>query len=242
MTDTELFLEYQNTKNIELRNKIALNNFGLIPLVIKKIYIKDYHDYEELQQECFYWLLKAVETFNPTLGYKFSTYAYSQILQASRHRLDYNKDVSLDTPLTDSEDSENISLIDTIEDENINIEETTEYKHISDRLRILLNDREYTILRMHFRFGYDFAEIADKTNISINVIYNIKRRAINKIYTDPYFLDYRQEMMREKEISYLGAYDYTKPRVQTSEINSPVWHTLLQLEKADNDIYRKAFR
>lgn len=86
-------IEYSKTKDINLRNKIALNNYKLIYLVLNKFYIPGIHDIEELEQECFIILLKAVENFDISYGAKFSTYAISCLKSIAQKIIDYNQEI-----------------------------------------------------------------------------------------------------------------------------------------------------
>ncbi len=105
----DLFLKYKESRNIDLRNEIALKNRNLIYKGIKGLYSPNVHDVEELEQEAFICLLHAVESFDIDKGFKFSTYAISCIRAVTNRRQDYNKDVSLDEPLSSVED-ENMGL------------------------------------------------------------------------------------------------------------------------------------
>ncbi|SUU92204.1 RNA polymerase sigma-28 factor precursor [Anaerococcus octavius] len=117
----DLFKEYQKTKSIRLRNEIALKNKKLIYIGMKGLYSSNANDIEELEQEAFICLLKAVETFDVSKGFKFSTYAISCIKAITRNRLDYSIDLSLDEPIQ-NQDGENLSMVDTLEDERVDIE------------------------------------------------------------------------------------------------------------------------
>lgn len=59
-------------------NEIIKENSNLIYSICKKY--KDYADIEDLYQEGTKAIIKAIKTYDPSLGSKFSTYAYSFIL------------------------------------------------------------------------------------------------------------------------------------------------------------------
>lgn len=73
-------IDYMNL-SIEERNQIVLNNAKLIPYIIKRyIHISPSNpNYEDLVQEGYIALIKAVERFDPDKGFKFSSYASSLI-------------------------------------------------------------------------------------------------------------------------------------------------------------------
>jgi len=75
--EKEVFNYYREHRTKENRNKIALKNAGLIRTVVKKYYSTDSgFGYDDLFQEGFIGLLKAVEDFDPSYGNRFSTYAW----------------------------------------------------------------------------------------------------------------------------------------------------------------------
>ena len=126
----ELLKEYKLTKYIKIINKIALNNIGLIYHVVNKYSIKNKNIKDELFQEGFYQMLKAVENFDINMNTKFSTYAYWYMMNILRNTLTYNNEVSLNEPIKNGSDLEEIDLIDTIEDERVNVFDDVNGKHI----------------------------------------------------------------------------------------------------------------
>jgi RNA polymerase primary sigma factor len=76
-TDITKFKEYQKTKNINLRNEIAIKNSGLVHYVVKKFFNRpEYAECKpDLIQEGQLGLFQAIDNFDPDLGFKFSTYA-----------------------------------------------------------------------------------------------------------------------------------------------------------------------
>ena len=64
------------------RQKLVESNYRLVISIAKKYHRKDV-DFDDLLQESSTGLLKAVDRFDPDLGYKFSTYACWWIKQAA---------------------------------------------------------------------------------------------------------------------------------------------------------------
>ena len=114
------------------------------------LFIDGVHDYEEMLQDGYIALIKAVESFDNSLGFKFSPYAIKCILSLTRTRIDYNKDVSLNTPINEGPETE-IEIIDTIEDESIDIEKNiineNFYREIKKNLSFNLNDIELEVIK-----------------------------------------------------------------------------------------------
>lgn len=64
------------------RNKLIQSNYRLVMSIAKRYHRKDM-DFDDLLQESSIGLIKAVDKFDPELGYKFSTYATWWIKQAA---------------------------------------------------------------------------------------------------------------------------------------------------------------
>jgi len=77
--NTELFLEYTKTKDIDLRNKLVEKYLYLVDILIKK-YLNKGIDYDDLYQVASLGLVYAVERFDPTKGYEFSSFATPTII------------------------------------------------------------------------------------------------------------------------------------------------------------------
>jgi len=77
----ELMYKYVETRDIEVRNKIVEENIPLVKFVVTKVYNKGFGEYEynDLVNYGVFGLIKAVEKYDITMGYKFSTYAYQKI-------------------------------------------------------------------------------------------------------------------------------------------------------------------
>lgn len=76
-----VFHYYKTHATLEIRNQIALNNMGLVRSVINN-YTYSGIPAEELEQEGFCGLLKAIDKYDCDRGFKFSTYSIHWIKQA----------------------------------------------------------------------------------------------------------------------------------------------------------------
>ncbi len=84
LTKTEeqnLFLEYQNGSK-EAFEKLVNHNLKLVVSIAKTYYNKQGMEFIDLIQEGNLGLIKAIKAFDPSMGYKFSTYATWWIKQA----------------------------------------------------------------------------------------------------------------------------------------------------------------
>lgn len=88
--DSELFLEFKQTKSKSIKNQLAMKNQKLVSYVISKFYNKKIEHREmreDLFQEGNIGLLCAIERFKPELGHQFSTYAVWWIRQSINNYL-----------------------------------------------------------------------------------------------------------------------------------------------------------
>ena len=79
MLNKEMFEEYYESKDIDLRNKIVEEHLYMVDILIKK-YLGKGVDYDDLYQVGAMALISAVERFDPTKGFEFSSFATPTIL------------------------------------------------------------------------------------------------------------------------------------------------------------------
>lgn len=79
MLNKKMFEEYYETGNISLRNKLVEDHLYMVDILIKK-YLGKGVDYDDLYQVGAMALIAAVERFNPTKGFEFSSFATPTIL------------------------------------------------------------------------------------------------------------------------------------------------------------------
>jgi RNA polymerase sigma factor (sigma-70 family) len=75
----ELFEKYQETRSIELRNKIVEKYLYIVDILIKK-YLNKGVDYEDLYQVGSMALVFAVERYDVSKGYEFTSFATPTII------------------------------------------------------------------------------------------------------------------------------------------------------------------
>ena len=86
----EISLSRQTKKgDLSARKKLIESNYRLVLSIAKKYYRNDI-SFDDLLQESSIGLLKAVDRFDPELGYKFSTYACWWIKQAALQYINKN--------------------------------------------------------------------------------------------------------------------------------------------------------
>ncbi len=96
MMNQELFEQYQNTKDVSLRNEIVESYLYMVNILVRK-YLNKGVDYDDLYQVGAMALIAAVERFDPTKGYDFSSFATPTIIgEIKKHFRD--KEWSLKVP------------------------------------------------------------------------------------------------------------------------------------------------
>ena len=79
MITLDRFLEYKKNPTIELRNQIVEDHLYMVDILIRK-YLNKGVDYDDLYQVGALALVQAVERFDPSKGYEFSSFATPTIL------------------------------------------------------------------------------------------------------------------------------------------------------------------
>ena len=96
MMNQEIFDKYQITKDISLRNQIVEDHLYMVNILIRK-YLNKGVDYDDLYQVGAMALISAVERFDPSKGYDFSSFATPTIIgEIKKHFRD--KEWSLKVP------------------------------------------------------------------------------------------------------------------------------------------------
>lgn len=244
-----LFKIYSKDKtNLEIRNKIVLNNLNLVPYTIKSfnLFVDGIHDYEEMLQDGYVALIKAVESFDNSLGYQFSSYAIKCILSLTRDRLDYNKDVSLNTPINEGAETE-IEIIDTIKDNSIDIEkEAINQKFFSEirkELASSLSEIEFSIVKGYYGINEkekSSKELAESLNLSEQQVKNIKFNALQKIRKTKYFKMLYLDM---NPISYYPTYNFQRVPSKNNFNNiSPVERIVIEKQRREKQLLKKTLK
>lgn len=80
------FYEYRRTRSAELRDELVLEHTGLVEKLARQ-FMSSGEPVEDLMQEGYIGLIKAVDRFEPDKGVKFTTYATHIITGEIRHYL-----------------------------------------------------------------------------------------------------------------------------------------------------------
>ncbi len=132
------------------RDQVVLGNRKLVyGAVRKKLYQNQAAD--DLVGECYIVMIRAVAAYNPWLGIRFSTYAYTCLMRAlSRLNQRSVADKLAQHLSLDLVESDALGEVFEMEGENL---ERPKLKEYLDERHPLLTPREKTVLRRRFRIG-----------------------------------------------------------------------------------------
>jgi len=78
-TSKELFIEYKETRDIQIRNELVRRYLYIVEILSKK-YINKGIEYEDIYQVASLGLIYAIERFDPSKGFEFSSFATPTII------------------------------------------------------------------------------------------------------------------------------------------------------------------
>ena len=83
MNNEEIVVQIQQGVNVsENTLKLYQNNLPIIKMIIRPY--TEYEEEADLLQESYFSLVKAIEKFDASMGYKFTTYLHQWVLQGVR--------------------------------------------------------------------------------------------------------------------------------------------------------------
>ena len=175
----------------EARVKLVTHNIRLVLYIVSNRFSNVEYDKKDLVSIGNIGLLKAIDTFDISKGFEFSTYAMkcidNEILMFLRKIKKHQNIVSMDTIVFHDKDGSDIKLEDKLSDGSDLVEdhEQNEIHSIIRKLVQELPDREKEIVMLHFGFYndriYTQEEIADKLNISQSYTSRLIKKTVKKI-------------------------------------------------------------
>ncbi len=180
----------------EARNKLIEHNLRLVAHIVKK-FENTGEDTEDLISVGTIGLIKGIESYSAGKGTKLATYAArcieNEILMHLRALKKTKKDVSLQDPIGQDKEGNEISLIDILEAENEDIVEfiqlNMEVEKIKQYLNILDKREKQVIISRYGLSNEDELtqrEIARRLNISRSYVSRIEKRALMKVFHEYY--------------------------------------------------------
>jgi len=178
------------------RNKLIEHNLRLVAHIVKK-FDNTGEEVEDLISIGTIGLIKGVESFQMSRGTKLATYAArcieNEILMHLRTLKKTSKDISLNDPIGQDNEGNEVSLIDILEAENINVIEYIQLNMDIEKMEKyfnVLNEREKKVII--YRYGLSHhkemtqREIANLLKISRSYVSRIEKRALMKVFREYY--------------------------------------------------------
>ena len=233
----DYFVQYQQNPSEELKQFLICSNIKLVISVAKKVSkTTNKIPFEDMIDEGVCGLIKAIDKFNPNLGYKFSTYAFQWIHQAITRFIANNGDM-IRVPVHFSDNMnkirrfENAYMVehncDKVPDEitakelGIELEKIKKYKKATQpcsSLDVSVDDSETPVLDL---VEDGFSE-SPETAVMNNTLHDLLMEAINTldereafIIINRYNLDSNSNPLSLAEIA--KKYGLTKERIRQIE-------------------------
>ncbi len=172
------------------------HNLRLVAHVAKK-FDSSGIDHDDLISIGTVGLIKAVDTFQPTKGTKFATYAarciQNEILMQLRALKKTRKDVSLSSPIGMDKEGNEITIGDILGSDGDETEEEVSKRleiHQTMKLLDMLDPRERRVIELRFGLvdGKEWTqnEIAENLGISRSYVSRLEKRALLKMFHQSY--------------------------------------------------------
>lgn len=154
LSNEELVALYKKSRDINIRNKIIINNLGLIYAAAKKrIKNPSCYTLEDLVQEGVIGMMKGIERFDTTKDTSFSTYVYYWIVQQMDRAL-INNGYMIRLP---AYIYEKISTLSTMENTYISKNEEMDLKNMCNEAN--MTEQEYFLLHYYKRNYSNFTSL-----------------------------------------------------------------------------------
>lgn len=154
LSNEELVALYKKSRDINIRNKIIINNLGLIYAAAKKrIKNPSCYTLEDLVQEGVIGMMKGIERFDTTKDTSFSTYVYYWIVQQMDRAL-INNGYMIRLP---AYIYEKISTLSTMENTYISKNEEMDLKNMCNETN--MTEQEYFLLHYYKRNYSNFTSL-----------------------------------------------------------------------------------
>ena len=154
--------------NVEAREELIIAYRPLVFWIAGKIHITDPELKQDLVQEGMLALIRAVDKFNPSLEYKFTTYAYHKIHGQMINLLERSEKRA---PMPVPDEWLNIDEPDNGDDDWLDASNAV----------CRLEGREAEVVSALFFEGKDPKDIAAEKKLDVSHVYRLRRSAIARI-------------------------------------------------------------
>ncbi len=201
------YLDLLEQGNPEARNILIEHNLRLVAHIVKK-FENTGEDSEDLISIGTIGLIKAIESYSQGKGTKLATYAArcieNEILMHLRSLKKVKKDVSLQDPIGQDKEGNEISLLDILKSESEDVADTIQLNMEIEKIREylgILDEREKDVIISRFGLGLEKEktqrEIAKELGISRSYVSRIEKRALMKMFHE--FVKHEKERKVKKK-------------------------------------------
>ncbi|RCW65286.1 RNA polymerase sporulation sigma factor SigK [Saliterribacillus persicus] len=184
------------------RDRLIEHNLRLVAHIVKK-FENTNEDTDDLISIGTIGLIKGIESFSTDKGTKLATYAArcieNEILMHLRALKKTKKDISLQDPIGQDKEGNEINLMDVLEAENTDITEKIQLHMELEKIKkyiTILDSREKEVIVARFGLGNNDIltqrEISDKLNISRSYVSRIEKRALMKVFHEYYKQEFKK--------------------------------------------------
>ncbi|MGM9683346.1 MAG: RNA polymerase sporulation sigma factor SigK [Eubacteriales bacterium] len=177
----------------EARQKLILHNLRLVSHIVRKYYASSKNQ-EDLVSVGVVGLIKAVDSFSPSNGTRFATYAakciQNEILMYFRSQKKLSAEVSLNETIDVDRDGNPLTYIDVISCEDniaVDIERKLRTQKAVRLVNTMLNERERQIIIMRYGLNNSKSmtqrEISSILGISRSYVSRIEKSALEKLHS-----------------------------------------------------------
>ncbi|NBK78815.1 sigma-70 family RNA polymerase sigma factor [bacterium D16-76] len=185
-------LEEMAAGSKQARRTLIEHNLRLVAHIVKKYYINNGNDQEDLISIGTIGLIKAIDSFDPGKGIRLSSYASkcieNEILMFFRSGKKSAQDVSINEPIDTDKDGNALTILDTMAVEDTildNIDVRMKSEKLYGFIDQVLGQREKDIVCM--RYGLRGCSpmpqrvVAKKLGISRSYVSRIEKKALEKL-------------------------------------------------------------
>lgn len=174
------------------RNKLIEHNLRLVAHIVKKYYTSA-HDQDDLISVGTIGLIKAIDSFDPTNGARFATYAgkclQNEILMYFRAQKKHQGVTSINDPVDVDKDGNPLTYLEIIaapDDIADTIDRRIKIENVNKAIKYALTERERKIMILRYGLGrsgkcHAQRDVAEMMGISRSYVSRLEKSAIEKI-------------------------------------------------------------
>jgi len=191
--EEEFLRKYKEEGDMSARDILITKNLRLVPHIVKKFVGTTTVEADDMISVGSIGLIKAIDSFDHKRGIKLATYASrcieNEILMLIRVNKKHKDNISLDTPVSNSESGDDLLIMDVIADETEDIDEKLNTNFVYDKIQDIidskLSKREKEVVLKRFGLNGNKAmtqkEIAKQIGISRSYISRIEKKSVETI-------------------------------------------------------------